>query len=523
MAAERLSMRKIKEVLRLHAAGVSARAISESLRISHSTVNDYVRRIKAAQLSWPLPACWADADLEAQLWGASTAAPRSRPLPDWQGIHEELQRKQRTGVTLQLLWLEYKQAHPEGLQYSQFCQRYADWRGRLDRVMRQQHRAGEKAFVDFAGQTVPVIDRSSGAVHEAEVFVGVLGASNYTYAEGCESQQLSVWIGCHVHMYDYFGGVPTYTIPDNTRTAVRHACFYDPDINPTYQDMAAHYNTAIVPARVRKPRDKSKVEVGVQVVERWILARLRHQTFFTMSALNDQIARLLEQLNERPFQKLDGCRRSRFERIDRPALQPLPAQPYEMALWQRARVNIDYHVEVCGHYYSVPHRLVRERVDVCIRRHTVEILHGGRRVAAHVRQLQRGGFSTDPAHRPPAHAQYVAWPPSRLITWAQQNGPQTGAMARQIIDSKTHPEQGYRACLGLMRLAGRYSPARLEAACARALHMGACAYRSVQSILDNGLDQVPLHEPTPIDLPQQHDHLRGQDYYASDLKEQQPC
>jgi len=419
-------------------------------------------------------------------------------------------------VTLQLLWLEYKQDHPGGLQYSQFCERFRQWKGRVDRVLRQEHRAGEKVFVDFAGQTLEVVCRETGEVREAQIFVGVLGASSYTYAEALQSQELPEWIAAHVRMYEFFGGVPRLTVPDNLKAGVRQACFYEPDINPTYQELAAHYGTTVLPTRVAKPRDKAKVEVGVQVVERWILARLRNHTFFSFAELNQQIRRLLDVLNDRPFQKIEGSRRTLFESLDRPALQALPETPYEYAQWKKARVNIDYHIDVLGHYYSVPHTLVRQAVDVRISRGTVEVFHDGRRVAAHVRGRRKGGFTTEATHRPKAHQKHLEWTPSRLVRWAEQTGPSTARLVEQILAERPHPEQGYRACLGLLRLGQRHGADRLEAACRRALSIRGTSYRSVKSILQSGLDRIPLQSSqTTLALPQEHKHVRGADYYAT--------
>ncbi len=514
MAAERLSMRKIRELLRLQAAGHSRRDIARSLAIAHSTVRDYLRRIEQAGVSWPLPTELSDSELETRLFPPPVPSNVVRPLPDWAAVHQEMKTQKKTRVTLQLLWLEYKEGHADGLQYSQFCQLYRDWRGGLDRVLRQEHRAGEKVFVDYTGQTVPVIDRSTGEILQAEIFVGVLGASNFSYAEACWSQALPEWIGAHVHMYEYFGGVPDLTVPDNLKSGVRHACYYDPDINPTYHEMAVHYGTAILPTRPVKPRDKAKVEAGVLLVERWILARLRKHTFFSLADLNREIRRLLDLLNDHPFQKLEGCRRSLFAALDRPALQPLPTQPYEFARWQKVRANIDYHVEVKGHYYSVPHPLCRQPLEARYTRTMVEVLHRGRRVAAHVRSHRPGGFTTEPSHRPKAHQKYLEWTPSRIIAWAGKTGPHTGELVGQILQNKPHPEQGYRACLGLLRLGERYSPTRLEAACERALHIGGLSYRSVKSILKNSLDQVQLEVQAPLALPQDHAHIRGGPYYA---------
>lgn len=360
-----------------------------------------------------------------------------------------------------------------------------------------------------------MVDPKTGEVREAQIFVGALGASNYTYAEACWSQELSEWISAHVRMYEYFGGVPALVVPDNLKSGVRHASYYDPDVNPTYQELATHYGTAVLPTRVRKPRDKAKAEVGVQVVERWILARLRNHTFHSLAELNREIRRLLTDLNERPFQRLDGSRRTLFESLDRPALAPLPATRYEYAEWKKARVNIDYHVDVLGHYYSVPYTLVRKQVDVRITASAVEILHDGKRVAAHVRSRRKGGFTTDPSHRPKAHQRHLEWTPSRILRWAGETGPSTAALAGRILEERPHPEQGYRACLGLLRLGEKYGAERLEAASFRALRIGAASYRSVKSILQNGLDRLPLEEQTTLTLPQEHENLRGAAYYTT--------
>lgn len=511
MAAERLSMRKIKEYLRLRAAGHSNRSIAQSLGISHSTVRLYRQRAEATGLSWPLPSELSDGALEARLFPKAPPLLVDRPVPDWAEIHRELKRK---GVTLQLLWLEYKEREPDGLQYSRFCERYREWRGRIDVVLRQEHRAGEKVFVDFAGQQVSVISRETGEVREAQIFVAVLGASNYTYAEACESQELSEWIGAHVRMYEYFGGVTALTVPDNVKSGVKHACHYEPDLNPTYQELATHYGTAVLPTRKAKPRDKAKVEAGVQLVERWILARLRNQTFFSFAELNGEIRRLLEILNHRPFQKIAGTRRSLFESLDRPALLPLPQSRYEYAEWKKARVNIDYHIDVLGHYYSVPYTLARQAVDVRITRHTIEVYHDGKRVAAHVRSRRQSGFTTEETHRPKSHQKHLEWTPSRIIRWAEQIGFHTAELARRIMEDRPHPEQGYRACLGLMRLGDRYGKDRLESACRRAIHIRGISYRSVHSILQNGLDRMPIEVQDALALPQEHENLRGADYYA---------
>jgi len=510
--AKRLSMRKIREVLRLGAEGLSDRTIAESVRLPRTTVRRYRRRAREAGVSWPLPKGMLESELEARLFPPAPPVGRhERPEPDWPHIHRELRRP---GVTLQLLWLEYKEAHPQGYQYSRFCGLFREWKGKLDPVLRQEHRAGEKLFVDYAGQTVPVVDPETGEVREAQVFVGVLGASNYTYAEATWSQTLPDWIGSHVRMFAHLGAVPKLVVPDNLRSGVRQPCRYDPDANPTYQEMAAHYEVGVLPARSGKPRDKAKAEAGVLIVERWILARLRNHTFFSLTEVNREIRRLCDELNDRPFQKLPGTRRSLFESTERPLLRPLPVEPYIFAEWRKAVVNIDYHIAVDHHFYSVPHRLLRERVDVRLSASIVEIFHDGKRVAMHPRSRHPGRATTDPLHRPKAHREHLAFPPSRLVRWAEKTGPETAAVVTRILQERLHPEQGYRPCLGILRLGDRYSPTRLEAACRRARHIRGVSYRSIKSILEHGLDQLPLEEQATLELPQEHDNIRGPTYFT---------
>ena len=513
MPRQRLSMRQIHEVLRLKwAAGLSERQIARSLGLSRPTVAAYVRRAQVAGLSWPLPAGLDAATLEQRLFPSSaTPAPTIRLVPDWATVHHELKRK---GVTLFLLWQEYKATTPDGFQYSWFCQTYRAWASKLNLVMRQPHRAGEKLFVDYAGQGIPIVNAQTGEVHEAALFIAVLGASNYTYVEATWTQSLPDWIGSHVRTLAALGGVPEIVVPDNLKAAVTRAHRYEPELNRTYAELAHHYGFAVLPARAAKPRDKAKVEVGVQVVERWILARLRHHTFFALAEVNTAIPPLLLALNARPFKKLPGSRHSLFETLDRPALQPLPAQPYAYAEWKRARVNIDYHVEVEGHYYSVPYALVKQQLEVRISARVVELFHKGTRVASHVRSRLKGRHSTVAAHMPTAHRHYVAWTPQRLIRWAADSGAATAQVVETILASRPHPQQGFRSCLGIMRLGKSYGAERLEAACRRALTLGACSYKSIESILKNGLHRPPLPASPPAPAPLHHGNIRGPEYYA---------
>jgi transposase len=518
--AERLSMRKIKEVLRLkYEAGLGNRQIARSCSINHSTVADYVIRAKAAGLDrWPLPADLDDVALEAQLFPPRTTLAVVRPTPDWATIHDELSRNKH--VTLLLLWQEYKQSNPDAHSYTRFCELYREWAAKLDVVLRQEHRAGEKLFVDYAGATVPIVDGKTGEIHEGSIFVAVLGASNYTYAEATWNQDLPSWIGSHIRALEFFKGVPELIIPDNLKNAVIRPCRYEPDLNPTYQEMAAHYGSAVIPARVRKPRDKAKVETGVQVVERWILAALRKRQFFSLAALNEAIAELLDRLNHRPFRKMEGTRASRFETLDRPALRPLPPQPYVFAQWKSARVHIDYHVEVETHFYSVPYALVHRKVDVRYTALTVEIFHCSQRVASHGRSYKPGHTTID-AHRPKSHQEYLEWTPERLVRWASTAaGPFTAQLVNRILQSRPHPEQGFRSCLGIMRLGKTYGLDRLEAAAARALKRDACSYQSIKSILRTGLDRHADPVAPPERPPLLHSNIRGNDYF--NLEEEQP-
>lgn len=516
MSTERVSMRKIKDVLRLHAAGLSQRHIATSLKLSNGVVCKYLRLAQTAGVSWPLPPEWNDQDLAQRL--SPPVAPADVAVfhgaePDFVTIHQELKRK---GVTRQLLWEEYQHAHPNAAySYPQFCLLYRTWAGRLQRSLRQTHRAGEKLFVDYAGPTASVVDASTGEIKPAQIFVAVWGASNFTYAEATWTQALPDWIGSHVRAFTFFGGVPALIVPDNLKAAVNVACRYEPELHPTYANLAAHYGTAVLPARPYKPKDKAKVEVGVQVVERWILARLRHHTFFSLADLNAAIRELLAVLNDKPFKKLPGSRRSQFEALDRPALKPLPTDVYEYADWKKARVNIDYHIEIDGHYYSVPHAYVKHAVDVRLTATMVECLAAGQRIASHARSHRRGAHTTVREHMPKAHQKHQDWTPGRFLTWALDIGPRARDVVKHLLEHRPHPEHGYRSCLGLLGLAKRFGPARLEAACERALIIGAPTRKSVLSILDKGLDRTPLPLPEPqTALPLlTHDNVRGPDYY----------
>ena len=514
MPVRRLSMRKIFELLRLQAEGLSIRQMAASLGLARSTVSDYLSRLERASLRWPLADDVDECALLERLFGPQAARQGNRRAPDWSHIHAE---RKRPGVTLQLLWLEYKEAHPEGYQYSRFCELYGRWRSGIDPVLRQPYTVGERVFVDYAGHTVPIVNQKTGEVHQAQIFVGTLGASNYIFAEATWTQRLPDWIASHERLYRHLGGVPALTVPDNLKSGVTKACYYEPDINPTYQDLATHFGTVVLPARVAKPQDKAKVETGVQLVERWCLAPLRNHTFFSLAELNRELAQRLASLNDRPFQKMEGNRRLLLETLERPALKPLPASVFEYCEWKKARVNIDYHIQVEKHLYSVPYLLVREEVDVRLTARTIEVLHRGKRVAAHARSHARGHFTTDPTHRPHSHKAHLEWTPSRLINWGRSIGESCGELVKHILESRPHPEQGYRSCLGLLSLARRYDKERLDAACTRALRSGARTYRSVKSILENGLDRAPDNQMT-LTLPAAHRNVRGAAYYSTHIE-----
>lgn len=506
-------MRKIRDILRLvMGEGRSVRHAAAATRVPASTVSDQLARARRAGLGWPLPADMDDARLEGRLFGP-VAPPRdpARPRPDWPAVHRELRRP---SVTLQLAWLEYREDHPDGFGYSWFCHAYRDWQGRLDLVMRQEHRAGDRTFVDWAGQTLPIVDPDTGGVWQAQLFVAVLGASSYTYAEAFASQALPDWISAHLHAFSWFEGVSAVIVPDNLKAGVTKAHRYEPDLNRTYEEMAAHLGAVVIPARSGKPRDKAKVEAGVLLAERWILAALRNRTFFSLAEANAAIRERLDWLNRRPFKKLPGSRRELFETIDRPALRPLPAVPYEYATWRRAKVNIDYHVEADLHWYSVPFQLVGQECDIRVTAGVVEAFHKGNRVASHPRSARKRHFTTLIEHMPESHRRHAEWTPARIVAWAERSGPSVAGLVAEIMASRPHPEHGFRSCLGIMRLGKRYGDERLEAACARALAIRALSYRSVESILKAGLDGQPLPGTEPVTTPiGDHANVRGPGYY----------
>jgi transposase len=470
---------------------------------------------QSAGVNWPAPEDWGDQQIEQALFPQrpAPASWRKHPEPDWVQIHQELQTHKN--LTLQLVWQEGRENDPDGYAYSRFCDLYRRWLKKLDLVLRQEHRAGEKMFVDYAGATIPIHDPKGGEIHPAAVFVAVLGASSYTFAEATSGQDLRSWTGSHMRAFEFFGGVTEVVVPDNLKSAVTHPSYYEPDLNPTYRDLGEHYGVAIIPARPYRARDKAKAEVGVQVVQRWIVAALRKRKFFSLEEVNQAIAELLARLNERPFRKRPGSRAMLFAQLDRPALKPLPATRFQFGEWETARVNIDYHIEVKRHFYSVPYALVHQEVDVHLTAETAEVLHRGVRVASHIRSDAPAKATSLPEHMPKAHQRYLGRTPSTLIEDGQQVGPTTGQLVEAILAAKRHPEQGYRSCLGILRLAKTYPPERMEAAARRCLRARAYNFQSMDSILKNQLDRLPLPGDPPARSAVDHDNIRGAGYFDS--------
>jgi transposase len=512
MPAERAPMRKVREVLRLkHALGVSERQIAITIGVSRSTVGEYLRRAAVIGITWPVPEGMDDGELERRLFTLPTFDETPvRPRPDWKHVHKELKRR---AVTLLLLWEEYRAEHDEGYGYSRFCDLYRDWRQTISPTMRQTHGPAEKLFVDFAGDTVSVFDAATSTQRRAHIFVAVLGASNYTYVEARWSEGLADWIGAHVNAFSTIGGVAKAVVCDNLKAGVTATCRYEPGINRTYQELAEHYDTAILPTRPRKPRDKAKVEVAVLIVQRYVLAKLRNRRFFSLHELNAAICEVVVDLNAKIMRKLGVSRDELFAEIDRPALKALPSAHYQYAEWKKCRVAPDYHVEIADHYYSVPSRLIREELEARITDTTVEILHNGARVASHARSHARHRHTTILEHMPSAHRRYAEWTPARMMREAAKIGPATIALLEAIMKAKPHPEQGFRACLGILRLARSYGSARIEAACRRGNDIGATTYGSIKSILQHGLDRAYADENPPDGAPIQHGNIRGTGYY----------
>lgn len=506
----KLSMRKISEVLRqrFHLKR-KVREIATSLNISTGSVSWYVQRAKAAGLTWPLPEGITEEALHNQLFLPVQEKTKNRARPDWEWVNRELRKK---GMTLMLLWREYRESQPDGLCYSQFCHHFLQYKKSVTPVMRQTHKAGEKCFVDYAGMTMPWLDIKTGEIKESEIFVGCLGASQFTFVEAAHTQQLPDWIQSHVNMFEFFGGVTEIIVPDNLKSGVTKAHRYDPDINVNYQHLGEHYGVAIVPARAAEPKDKAKVENAVGCVERQILAPLRHHTFTSLAEMNIAIQKRLAEFNNQSFQKMKTSRRELFEIIDKPALKPLPSSRYQYAEWKKAKINIDYHFVLDDHYYSVPHQYIHHRVELRITSKTVECFYKTQRIAAHARNFAKHRHTTLAEHMPPAHRAHAEWTPERIKRWASKIGCHTADYVERMMASRAFPQQAFRACLGLLRLSNQYGEIRLEKACAKALAIGATRYHHVESILKNRLENIPVDESEPAQLGL-HDNIRGPGYY----------
>jgi transposase len=501
----------MSQALHLHLeAGLSHAQAGRALGVPKATVGKFARLARAAGVDWAVVQTLSDEELEARLYRPAVPRAARHLEPDYALIHQELKRP---GVTLQLLWEEYSRANELAYKYTSFCIKYREWAAGLKRSMRQVHLGGEKLFIDYAGQTLPIIDAATGEIRAAQIFVAAMGASSYTYACATATQTARDWVGSLIDALEFMGGVPRLVVPDQPRALIAQPDRYEPGVGRLLQEFSDHYGTAVLPARPGHPRDKPKAEAAVLLVERWILARLRNRRFFSLAELNAAIGELIAELNARAFKKLPGCRREAFERLDQPALRPLPPTRMPIVRFKTVRTNIDYHVEFDAHYYSVPHRLVHKQVELRVSSTTLEAFYGQQRVAVHAYSAIKGGFSTLPEHMPASHRAHREWTPAKLIAWGESVGAACAAVVRWQMEHRPHPEQGYRACLGLKRLARSYGPQRLEAACARAMSVRSPRFKTVDAILKSGMDRQPVRaEPTQTSLPL-HDNVRGPDYY----------
>ena len=524
MPNTRLPMNHAREILRLsRERKMSGRAIAKSLSLSTSTISKYLNHLES--VPWPLPEPGSEALLAQALEKKNVPAPSARILPDWAQVHREFQSHK--GVTLLLLWEEYRETTRErGYSYSRFCQHYAAYAKRLKPSFRNTYTPGDRLFIDYAGTTVPIQDPKTGGVAlNAQIFVAVLGFSNYVYSEATSSQELSCWISSHVRCFAFLGGVPALLVPDNLKSGITTPDLYEPLANETYREMAEHYSVAIFPARVKRPRDKAPAEQSVLLVTRWILAKLRKRIFFDLSELNRAIRILLEELNTRPFKDgRPGSRKDLFLSREKDALQPLPVTRFELARWKKAKVHLDYHVEVDRHFYSVPYALIHQEVRIRITETVVEVFHHGERVASHKKDLAPGRHTTLSAHMPGSHQAVSNWSPERFLEWAGRVGSATRQVVEALLSSRRHPQQAYRSCLGLLSLARKDSPSTLEHACQRALTLGVCSYREVRVLMESASSRKTSSEASRSHPPRTHDNIRGASYYAPlDTKGEPPC
>ncbi|WP_135557777.1 IS21 family transposase [Paenibacillus cymbidii] len=512
-------MTPYRQILRLHSQGISQRNIAVSCACSRNTVAKVIERAAELGMTWPLENDLTDGELRQRFFGPSASAATSRRYPDYEYVHKEMAK---SGVTLSLLWSEYcescRLSQELPLMYSQFCHYYQQYAQKSKATMRILRKPGEQLEVDWAGQTAAVIDRETGEMIDVYIFVGVLSYSQYAYVEAFASQDQESWIAAHVNMYQFFGGATRVLIPDNLKTGVEQSSWYTPVINKTYQEMAEHYNTAVIPARVRKPKDKANVEGAVGVVSTWVIAALRKQQCFSLAELNEVIREKRDALNVRPFQKKEGSRRSVFLAEEKPLLLSLPATPYELATWKVATVQFNYHISLEKMNYSVPYEYIKHRVDVRLTRNVVEVFFNHHRICSHPRlHGHPGQYSTQEAHMPQNHKTYIAWDADRFVSWAKSVGPQTTITVRAILSAHKVEQQGYRSCMALLKLADKHGVTRLEAACAKALsYTPNPSFRSVKTILATGQDRVSAAEtaaavPTDATV---HGFTRGANYYG---------
>lgn len=508
-----IEMIKIREILRLKSLGIGIRAMANSCNCSRNTVREVLKRAEIQQISWPLPDETSDDKLLELLYPSSSTVVHRKPEPDYEKIHEELKIPH---VNLNLLWTEYKQVHPDGVQYVQFCRLYNVWAARTKAVMHIERKPGDELFVDWAGTKMEVLDAVTGEIFPAHIFVSALGKSGYPYVEAFDSEKQENWITAHIHAFEYIGGVPRQLVPDNLKTGIKKPCNYDPAINKTYQELAEHYGCAIVPARLKKPRDKSPVEGTVGDISTWIIAALRKMKFFSFRELNIYIREKLDEYSNKQYQKKDGSRKSVFLEVDFPLLSPLPTRPYEMATWKTAVVSFNYHIDVEKMYYSVSYVYIQKRVDVKVTNSLIEVYHNHVRICSHVRLYGRTGqYSTIPEHMPPNHRDYVAWDSDRFLAWACKIGDYTRELIQQILASRKVEQQAYKSCFGTLKLADRYSAIRLENACQKALSLRSPSYTTVNNILKNGMDKpnVPI-ENSSKNVVSINSRIRGQKYYS---------
>ena len=510
---KRTAMRKIRDVLRLHfESKLSNRQIADALRISKTSVFNIMDRFKESEITWPIPQEMSDTELEANIYSGKPLKGKEDILPDFEYIHEELTRPH---MTLELLWNEYSQNNPDGLGRSSFYRHYQKYRKGLSISMKVIHKGGDKVFVDYSGDGLQYYNRETGKWVETEFFVSSWGASSYSYAEGTESQNGQDWVKSHIRAVQYFGCVPNAFVPDNLKSGVTKANFYEPDINALYGKFAEHYDTAILPARVRKPKDKPVVESNVLHMQRFIFGRLRNRTFFSLADLNEAVWEALELYNDRPMQQYKKSRSERFELLDKPYAKPLPSSPFEFTqVKYDVRVAPNYHIEFDKHYYSVPHEIAREYVDVYQINNILEIYHDGNHICRHRKEQPNYRYTTKNEHMPSNHKFVKGWSAPWFIAQAHKTGAATAELVTRVMQNRKHPEQGFRTAMGLLSLSKKYPKERVEKAAERALYFGNLTCKAMKAILEQGLEEQSIpqkqnqNKKTVL-----HENIRGHEYY----------